>query len=418
MSDPVILRARGHPNIKASHAKTFELTADPSITSAGTCIIGVEVEADEDALLALRGAVTVTLDCGGVEDRATARINPLYRRGDPLIFRRREVPEPRTFAIAASKGSSQLNRDLVAALAQPGAELIVTIEERRDQTTGDGVLFVVGMPIGNPSDISLRALDVLDSVDTVIAEDTRTARAFLAGHGIQADTVSFHDHNERDKTPWVIDRLQGGARIALVSEAGMPLVSDPGFPLVRAAVEAGLLVTPVPGPDAVTAALSVAGLPTDDFRFIGFPPRKSGDRKRFFAGLAEATYTTVFFEAPHRIVDTLGDLGSVIGDRRVVICRNLTKFGEDKRAGSCAELVERLTAEGTQRGELAIVVEGAAPAARTDATEMTGDLAPFVQHLADEGLPTKAIASALAKTTGMKRKDAFDLVLRAKGEKE
>lgn len=414
-TDLFVLRCRGHVNIRATHAKTLELTADEAITEAGTCIIGVDCQVDEEALLKLRGAIRVRLSCGGAEDVLTARINPFYRRGDPLIFRRNPDPGPRTFAVAASKGAAMLDRELVAALKRVDADLIVEIEQLAEEGEAGGALFVVGTPIGNEADISGRALDTLQSVDLVAAEDTRTIKAFLDRHGIRCRTVSFHDHNERQRTPQVIEKLLAGDRVALVSEAGMPLVSDPGFNLVRAAHESGIPVTVVPGPDAVTSALSVSGIAPNDFRFIGFLPRKSGARQKLFADLKAVSYTTVFFEAPHRILETLADLRAVLGDRDVVVCKNLTKPGEEIIRGEPEHVADRMAANGQPRGELAIVVSGLPSTGDEDARpELAPDLETMVESLLSDGVPTKTIAAAMAKATDMNKRDAYEFVIAMK----
>lgn len=411
-TDPFVFRCRGHPNIRATHAKTLELTADSAITEAGTCIVGVDCQVDEDALLQLRGAVRVRLSCGGAADVLSARINPFFRRGDPLIFRRNPDPGPRTFALAASKGAAMLDRDLVAALKHDDAELTVEIEQLAEGDSIAGALFVVGTPIGNEADISGRALDTLQSVDLVAAEDTRTIKAFLDRHGIRCRAVSFHDHNERHRTPQVIEKLLAGNRVALVSEAGMPLLSDPGFNLVRAAHESEIPVTVVPGPDAVTSALSVSGVAPNDFRFIGFLPRKSGARQKLFGDLKSMSYTTVFFEAPHRILETLADLQEVLGDREVVVCKNLTKPGEDIIRGEPGQVADRIADNGQPRGELAIVVSGKPPVADQESRpELEPNLATMVESLLGDGVPTKTIAAAIAHATNMNKRDAYEFVI-------
>ncbi|MEC9265410.1 MAG: 16S rRNA (cytidine(1402)-2'-O)-methyltransferase [Pseudomonadota bacterium] len=414
----VTIRCKGHPNIRASHAKTFELTRDPSITSAGTCIIGVEAEYDEAALLSLRGAVRITLRCGEYEDTASARINPKFAAGAPLIFRRMPTPEPRTFCVGADKGSHALDRDLIAALQQPGAELEVTVapDEKAEQD-GDGILYLVGTPIGNLDDVSPRALSVLQSVDLILCEDTRTTKSLLSGFGLDdLSLTAYHDHNERDRAPDIVRRLRDGARIALVSEAGMPTVSDPGFHLVRAAREEGLAVTTVPGPDAVTTALSLAGLPTDDFRFIGFLPRKPTLRKRRFEELTSATYTTVCFEAPHRIDKALEEAAEILPDRPMALCRNLTKFGEKVLTGTAAEILSDITEGEAVNGELVLLIGGAAPADEGEAAlPVDGDAVErMLESLVAAGLPTKALGDAYAKAMGIPRRDGFNRVLEMK----
>ena len=408
----LVIRCRGHANIRGTHAKTLELTGDSEISASGTCIIGVDCDCDEDALLKMHGAVRVSLTCGGIQDSFSARINPFFRRGDPIIFRRNPDPGPRTFAVGASKGASMLTRELITALKQPDAELIVEIESGSAGDHPEGALFIVGTPIGNEADISMRALDTLQSVDLIAAEDTRTIRTFLDRHGIKCKAVSFHDHNERSRTPQLIEKLAGGERIALVSDAGMPLLSDPGFNLVRAAHEHDILITVVPGPDAVTAALAVAGIAPNDFRFVGFLPRKKGARQRLFTDLKPAPHTTVFFEAPHRILETLADLHEILGDREVVVCKNLTKFGEEILRGTPLEVSETIMAAGQPRGELAVVLSGTGNAADDDNDAGVGlDLLKMVEALIQGGVPTKTIAAALSKASAMSRKEAYDYIV-------
>lgn len=411
-----IIRCKGHPNIAGTHAKTFELTRDPTVTQAGTCIIGVLAEYDQAALLALRGAVRIEMTCGAVTEAATARINPKYQAGAPLIFRRMPTPEPRTFCIGADKGSTKLDRALIAALREPGAELIVTVSELGglEDEDADGLLTLVGTPIGNLDDLSPRALAVLESADTILCEDTRTTKALLSGFGLSGHLVSYHDHNERDRVPVVLEKLRAGARIALVSEAGMPTVSDPGFHIVRAAREAGLSVTAVPGPDAVTTALAISGLPTDDFRFLGFPPRKTKARRACIETIREAPYTSVFFESPHRIEDVLADIIAVDPNRRVALCRNLTKFGEKVLLGTAEDVRVRLIDGEAINGELVLVVAGAEPDAPSEEDSAAPSDGRLLEALVGAGLPTKALGDALAKATGISRRDGFNRVLAMK----
>lgn len=415
----VTIHCKGHPNIRASHAKTFELTRDPSITAAGTCIIGVEAAYDEAALLSLRGPVRIILECGEFRDEALARINPKFAAGAPLIFRRMPTPEPRTFCVGVDKGSNALDRDLIDALQKQGAELTVTIEaldhNAAAEEAEDGILYIVGTPIGNLDDLSPRALSVLQSVDLVLCEDTRTTRSLLSGFGIEAQTTAYHDHNERDRAPDLIARLKGGARLALVSEAGMPLVSDPGFHLVRAAREEGLAVTVVPGPDAVTSALALAGLPTDDFRFLGFLPRKPTLRRQRLEEVKSVPYTSLFFEAPHRIEKTLEDAADILGDRPLALCRNITKFGEKTLTGTAATILNAIQEGEAVNGELVLVLGGAAPKEEDGTTAPDdGALQRMLESLVASGLPTKAIGDAYAKALGIPRREGFNRVLEMK----
>ncbi len=413
MSDKTVITCKGHPNIKASHAKTFEFTSDTDITQTGTCIIGIDCDYDEEALLALRGSVKIHLNCNGAEDIIQARMNPLFRRGDPLIIRRNDKPQPRTLCTSASKGSSALSRELVKELQQPGAELTAIIEQLVTEEAAEGVIYVIGMPIGNSGDISLRALDTLQSIDAVIAEDTRTARTAMAEFGITSEFISYHDHNERNRTPQILQRLQQGDRIALVSEAGMPLISDPGFHIISAAIEHNIEVCPVPGPDAVTTALALSGISAADFRFIGFPPRKTGARIKIFEQFKQETYAVVFFESPHRIVDTLNDIQTALGSRHIAVCRDLTKHTQHIHRGTAQEIADEISLQDKPRGELAIVIEGA-EIREEETSEINMEAQALIQALLAEGCPTKMLAAAIAKTSSMKKRDAFAMVVELK----
>jgi 16S rRNA (cytidine1402-2'-O)-methyltransferase len=412
--EAVSIRCHGHPLIAGSHASTFELVTDPLLTRAGTCIIGVSAQFDQDALLQLRGAVRITIRCGEAADTVLGLINPRYRRGDPLIFRRHPAPQPRAICIACSKGAANIDRSLIQAARQAEARVEVSIEPLGGP--GDaaaGVLYVVGTPIGDADDMSWRAVDVLQSVDLILAEDTRTTADLLARLGIRAHLMSYHDHNERDRVPGLLQRLARGGRMALVSEAGMPLISDPGFHLVRAAIAEGILVTPVPGPDAVSTALSVAGLPPVDFRFFGFLPVKGGARRARLREVSDASYTLVFFEAPHRIAETLSDINDIMPGRRLAVCRNLTKHTEQVLRGDARSVLETL-AEQKPQGELTVVVDGAEPRPAASAEQLSSELIHFVRELAAAQVPSKVIASALAAASGMPRRDAFALAVSLK----
>lgn len=410
----VVITAKGHPNIRGSHSKTFELTHDTDVTQTGTCIIGVECLYNEDALLSLRGTVKIHLQCGDAEDSILARMNPMFRRDDPLIIRRNNKPQPRTLCTSASKGASALNRDLIKALQQENATLTMKIEQVAANMPDEGVLYIIGTPIGNSGDISLRAIDTLQSVDVVLAEDTRTARTLLSEYGISAECISYHDHNERDRIPAVLQRLKNGERLALISEAGMPLISDPGYHIVSAAVEEGIDVFPVPGPDAVTTALSLSGISPADFRFIGFPPRKTGARKKLFGQFQEAVYAFVFFESPHRIVETLRDIQEVLGNRQIAVCKDLTKHTQHIYRGVPEEIAAEISTEEKPRGELAIVVEGTEEKEEVSSenTDMQGEA--LIKALLKEGCPTKMLSAAIMQTTGMKKRDAFNWVVSIK----
>ncbi|NOT33398.1 MAG: 16S rRNA (cytidine(1402)-2'-O)-methyltransferase [Candidatus Eisenbacteria bacterium] len=232
-----------------------------------------------------------------------------------------------------------------------------------DSPVREGTLYLVATPIGNLDDITRRAVKVLGSVTRIAAEDTRHTRKLLEHLGIQAPLTSLFEHNERARLPRMIERLQAGESLALVTDAGSPGIADPGYPLVRAAVEAGLRVESIVGPSAVIAALQVSGLPTDAFTFVGFLPPKSVARRKRLAEYAERRETQVAFESPHRIEATLEDLEAVWGERPIALARELTKTFEEVLRGTAREVRERLTAE-RRRGEMVLVLGGRTRASR------------------------------------------------------
>ncbi len=280
-----------------------------------------------------------------------------------------------------------------------------------DRSRSAGRLDVVATPIGNLNDLSDRARESLERADVIAAEDTRRTRALLEALGISRPLVSLHAHNEHRRLPDLLRRLAAGEVIALVSDAGTPLVSDPGAELVRRALEAGIEVRPIPGPSAVVSALVVAGLPAERFCFEGFLPAAEGERRERLHELAAEPRTLVFFEAPHRIASSLIDFATIFGaERRAAVARELTKAHETVYRGSLAELAERARVEPSfQRGEITLVVEGA-PRQAQRADERA--LRRTVALLAKELPPGKAAALA-AQLTGAKRSEAYALALEA-----
>ncbi len=217
--------------------------------------------------------------------------------------------------------------------------------------------YLVSTPIGNLEDLSARAAETLRSVDCVLAEDTRKARVLLDRLGIHAQVRSYHDHNERQMTPVIIREIKEGKRFALVADAGTPLVSDPGYPLVRRLVEEGIAVTAIPGACAVTTALVLSGLPPDRFTFYGYVPRKQGERESLLRDAASNPYTSIFYESPHRLLKTLEACSRILGEREIVVARELTKLYEEVLRGTAAALLERF-GEAPPRGELTVLVRG------------------------------------------------------------
>ncbi|HEY1724273.1 MAG TPA: 16S rRNA (cytidine(1402)-2'-O)-methyltransferase [Steroidobacteraceae bacterium] len=274
-----------------------------------------------------------------------------------------------------------------------------------------GRLEVVATPIGNLADLSARAREVLGSADLIAAEDTRRSAQLLAAIGVTARLISLHDYNEQARVDGLVAQLKDGKVIALVSDAGTPLLSDPGFALVRAAAAAGIEVRSVPGASAVTAALSIAGLPTDRFAFEGFLPARATERRAQLARLALEPRTLVLFEAPHRIAATLDDLSQAFGaERSAVVTRELTKLHESVYRGNLGQLSAMARAQPEfSRGEITLVVAGAEPADRD-----AGDaelLARTLRLLLGELPPARAAAIA-AQIAGARRSDAYALALR------
>lgn len=278
--------------------------------------------------------------------------------------------------------------------------------------TPTGTLYLVGTPIGNLADVSARALATLRAVDLIAAEDTRESRKLLAHHGIDRPLVSHHEHNERPSAAGLIARLLGGESVALISDAGMPGISDPGETLVQAAIAAGVPIVPIPGPTAFVAALVVSGLPTRRFAFEGFLGREPKQRRRRLRELAAEPRTMAFYEAPHRLAETLQDMAAVFGeDRPACVARELTKVFEEVVRGPLGALRDRWAAE-APRGEIVIVVGGAAAA---DAGPAEGWEDALRGLLAAGTRPSEA-AKAIAKSHGVPRSEAYDAAQRLKAE--
>jgi 16S rRNA (cytidine1402-2'-O)-methyltransferase len=269
-----------------------------------------------------------------------------------------------------------------------------------------GRLAVISTPIGNLGDLSPRARDELAAAELVAAEDTRRTGQLLTTLGLSRPLVSLHEHNERERIDELLEKLRAGARIALVSDAGTPLLSDPGFELVRRVAQEGMSVVAVPGPSAITAALSIAGLPTERFTFEGFLPARLGERRARLAELAAEARTLVFFEAPHRIAETLEDMAAGFGSaRRAAVARELTKVFETVYRGTLSDLAAQARSDANfTRGEITVVVEGA-PRATEDAAPRA-QLDATLTVLLSELAPSKAAALA-ARLTGAKRNEAY-----------
>jgi 16S rRNA (cytidine1402-2'-O)-methyltransferase len=275
-----------------------------------------------------------------------------------------------------------------------------------------GTLAVVATPLGDARDLSPRAAETLRAADLIVAEDTRSARRLLAEIGASRKTIlSCFDANEAARAAEVAEQLAAGAMVALISEAGTPLVSDPGYRIVSAAIAAGARVVPIPGPSAVLAALVGAGLPTDRFLFLGFPPRKSGPRRRLFEGVRSLPYTLVLYESPLRAGATLADLAAVLGgDRRGCLARELTKPYEELVRDTLAALAARYATD-RPLGEVTLVIEGAPENAAAEELDDDQLLARAAELIAD-GRSTGDAARALAELTGRPRREIYNLISR------
>tara|TARA_R110000764_G_scaffold17389_3_gene47828 strand:+ start:1287 stop:2210 length:924 start_codon:yes stop_codon:yes gene_type:complete len=276
------------------------------------------------------------------------------------------------------------------------------------QTLGPG-LYVVSTPIGNLRDITLRALDVLKTVEEVLAEDTRVAGKLMSAYGLKVRLSPYHDHNGAERRPDLISRMQAGAKIALISDAGTPLVSDPGWKLAHDALEAGVKVYPIPGASAMLAGLVASGLPSDHFMFAGFLPPKSGARRAAAEALKGVPGTLIFYESGPRLAASLDDLAvSLGGNRQAAVARELTKLFEETRRGTLSELAAHYAEAGPPRGEIVLLV---GPPLETEITQANLDAA-LLDALKDQ--PTKAAASAVAEALGLPKRDVYQRALQLK----
>jgi 16S rRNA (cytidine1402-2'-O)-methyltransferase len=268
-----------------------------------------------------------------------------------------------------------------------------------------GTLYIVATPIGNLEDITLRALRVLKEVDWIACEDTRQTRKLLEHFGIAKPMMSYYEHNEAARAAELVERMMTGASVALVTDAGTPLVSDPGYRLVQAAIAAAIRVVPVPGPSAAVGALSAAGLPTDAFRFCGFLPPKSSQRRKTLEQLKPETGTLIFYETPHRILEALEDVSAVMGPRPVVIARELTKLHEEFLRGTAAELRAELASRPSVKGEITLLI-GKGEAFEADGTPIE----EAVRAAEKEGLPRMEAIKHVARQRGLSKREVYRLI--------
>jgi 16S rRNA (cytidine1402-2'-O)-methyltransferase len=281
--------------------------------------------------------------------------------------------------------------------------------ESSDQNKiGGPSLYLVATPIGNLEDITLRALRVLKEVDLIACEDTRQTLKLLSHYGIKTRLVSYHEHNEMTKAAELVVDLEGGAKIALVTDAGMPGISDPGFRLIALAIRHHVPVVPIPGASAFLAALVASGLPTDSFRFSGFLPAKSGQRRKLLESVRESPRTQVFYEAPHRLLETLSDVSEILGDaRHVVVAREVTKIHEEFLRGRAREILDQLKARGDVKGEITLLIAKAEEGAAPSATESVSVAQRVREIMAIEKADENAALKKVAKERGIGKSEAY-----------
>ena len=267
-------------------------------------------------------------------------------------------------------------------------------------------LYVVATPIGNLEDISLRALRVLQEVKFIAAEDTRTTRKLLNAYNIKTSLTSYHEHNKRTKMDYLLHCLEE-KDVALISEAGTPGLSDPGYELIIAAIDRAIPVVPIPGASAITTALVVSGLPTNQFTYLGFLPRRQGQRRRLLSSIAAESRTIVAFESPHRLKETLGDVEEVLQNRRVAVCRELTKIHEEVFRGKVSQAREHF---GEPRGEFTLVMEGRAE----EENEITEEVKRRLRELFHEGKGAKEATSYISQAYGLPRRKLYQTWLNFK----
>jgi len=282
------------------------------------------------------------------------------------------------------------------------------MENDKRQMRSAGTLYLVATPIGNLADITHRALDVLNKVALIACEDTRHTRKLLQHYGIDTRTISYHEHNEQDRARQLVELLREGKDVAIVSDAGTPAISDPGFRLVRAAIESEVTIVPVPGPSALISALTAAGLPTDEFYFAGFLPPRSNARRTKLSELKSIPATLIFYEAPHRLAETLKDAYETLGERKAVVARELTKLHEEIRRGRLSELAVHYSNE-EPRGEIVLLIDR--NVLDNDSRTTTESIASLVDQLERDGLDHRAALKKAARELGLSRAEAYRRLL-------
>jgi 16S rRNA (cytidine1402-2'-O)-methyltransferase len=270
-----------------------------------------------------------------------------------------------------------------------------------------GTLYLIATPIGNLEDITHRAVRLLGQVDVIACEDTRHTKKLLSHYGINTRTISYHEHNERERSMELIERLKSGADVAVVSDAGTPGISDPGFRLARIAIDSGVQVVPVPGASALISALVASGLPTDEFFFGGFLPARSGARRARLAELRSLPATLIFYEGPHRIAATLKDALEILGERQAVVARELTKMHEEIARGSLSELTIRFSSPESARGEMVLIIDRTVMTSESTGNQSDASVSALVTEFEANGLDHRAALKKAARELGLSRDEAY-----------
>jgi len=270
-----------------------------------------------------------------------------------------------------------------------------------------GTLYLIATPIGNLEDITHRAVRLLGQVDVIACEDTRHTKKLLNHYGINTRTISYHEHNERERSRELIERLKSGADVAVVSDAGTPGISDPGFRLARIAIDCDVQVVPVPGASALISALVASGLPTDEFFFGGFLPARSGARRARLAELRSLPATLIFYEGPHRIAATLKDALEILGERQAVVARELTKMHEEIARGSLSELTSRFSSPESARGEMVLIIDRTVMPNENAGNQSDASVSALVKEFEANGLDHRAALKKAARELGLSRDEAY-----------
>jgi 16S rRNA (cytidine1402-2'-O)-methyltransferase len=281
-----------------------------------------------------------------------------------------------------------------------------------------GTLYVVSTPIGNLEDITHRAIRVLGEVDLIACEDTRHTRKLLDRYGITTKTISYHEHNEQERSRELTDLLAGGTTLAVVSDAGTPGISDPGFRLVRLAIARELSVVPVPGPSALITALVASGLPTDEFFFGGFLPARSGARQTRLNELRSIPSTLIFYEAPHRLAAALSDAHEILGEREAVVARELTKLHEEISRGRLSELAARFSSGENARGEIVLIIDRKVIVGEAKESDPGASIGILVETLEKNGLDHRAALKKAARELGLSRAEAYRRLVAERSRKD